>query len=259
MPDPLEMPNGHQQFPSTHWSELLQLNDPRHPLYAETLNALIASYWKPAYHYVRALRTVQVSEAMDLTQQFFTMLLARGDFERLTPERGSFRGFLKTALRNFLVSHDRSVAARRPKGEAKLFHFDPSDVEWMKAASPDAQDDPERAFDKAWAQVVLLEAVEELERGLVARDKAVYFQIFRAYCITPAGMDWGSVIIGDDGPPDAPTYGELAAKYGVNEDAVRNYLRFARKELRDILKSRVAAYLDPGADIERELRFILSP
>ena len=258
MTDALELPEGEQQFPSTHWSDLLQLTDPQHPRYAETLNALIGTYWKPAYHYVRALRRVQPAEAMDLTQQFFTTLLQRGDFGKLDPDRGSFRGFLKTALRNFLVSADRHTAARRPKGDARLFSFDPADVEWMQAAAP-VGEDPEAAFDKAWARLVLLESIDELERKLGQADKGLYFELFRDYCIAPTGVDLGG--LGDEeeaGEPDvAPTYGELGERYGVNEDAVRNYLRYARRQLRDIIRRRVREYLDERADVEQELRFVL--
>src|SRR5260221_4766653 len=88
-----------QEFPETRWSQLLELRDPAHPRYAEHLERLAKQYWQPVFHYVRALRR---SDAEDLTQQFFAMLLSRRDLEKLSPERGSFRGFLKTALRNFL-------------------------------------------------------------------------------------------------------------------------------------------------------------
>lgn len=256
MADPLEMPAGPQQFPSTEWSRLLQLHDPAHPRYQEVLSGLISAYWKPAYHYVRALRRVQVSEAMDLTQQFFTMLLARRDFEKITPDRGSFRGFLKTALRNFLVSNDRSKAARRPKGDARLFSFDPVDVEWMQAAEP-SLDDPEAAFDREWARIVLLEGVRQLEEQLSEKGKHLYFEIFRDYCLEPSGVELADGTAGD-ASAGAPTYGELASRYDINEDAVRNYLRYARRELRALLRRNVREYLGEQADVELELKQLLA-
>src|ERR1051326_3827289 len=95
-----------RQFPETHWSQLLELGDPANPHYVDNLNRLIHQYWRPVYYFVRSLRPVATPEAEDLTQQFFTMLLDRSAFTKLAPERGSFRGFLKTALRYFLIDQD---------------------------------------------------------------------------------------------------------------------------------------------------------
>ena len=100
-----------QEFPETRWSQLLELRDPSHPRYAEHLERLAKQYWSPVHHYARALCRGD-ADAEDLTQQFFAMLLARRDLEKLSPDRGSFRGFLKTALRNFVLSAGRANAVR---------------------------------------------------------------------------------------------------------------------------------------------------
>src|SRR6185369_5234403 len=103
------MPSVSIDFPETRWSQLLELRDPAHPRYAEHLDRLAQQYWKPVYHYAKALRR---ADAEDVTQQFFAMLLARRDLENLSPDRGSFRGFLKTALKHFVLSADRAAAVR---------------------------------------------------------------------------------------------------------------------------------------------------
>lgn len=61
------------EFPETRWLQLLELKAPGHPRYAEQLDRLARA------------------------QQFFAMLLGRGDLERASPERGSSRGFLQAA------------------------------------------------------------------------------------------------------------------------------------------------------------------
>jgi RNA polymerase sigma factor (sigma-70 family) len=273
MTNATDLPDGVRQFPSTMWSRLIQLNDPAHPRHDELLSALIETYWRPAYHYIRALRRVQVDEALDLTQQFFTMLLQRGDFSRLSPERGSFRGFLKTALRNFVISNDRRKAARLPRGEARLISFDPNEVAWMQAAIP-ASEEPDVAFDREWARQVLFTAISELETRLTERGKQLYYQLFHDYCIAPSGVAWVQDALNEaqelsvnEAEPSShqasesvaatPTYHELAQRYGINEDAVRNYLRYARRELRSILLGKVSNYLD-GGDPEQELRDLLA-
>ncbi len=217
------------EFPATQWSQLVALGDPAHPRHREHLEALCRRYWKPVYYYARAVRDLPAQDAEDLVQQFFGMLLERVDFASLSPERGSFRGFLKTALRRFVVSDERKRAVRRAG-----FRFDEAEAEWREQAGPAT---PEEAFDRQWAREVLHEALARLKREC---DPLPY-EIFREYCLG------GEV-----------SYGELARKHGVSEDDVRNRLREVRQRGREVLKEMLRDYLLPGEDVEAELRFILS-
>lgn len=206
-------------FPETRWSQLLELRDPSHPRYAEHLERLAKQYWNPVFHYARALSK---ADAEDLTQQFFAMLLARRDLEKLAPERGSFRGFLKTALRHFIFSAGRAASIRSAvplKDEADLRT-------------------PEQAFDREWARGVLSEAVARLRK----ESSPVAFGLFREYCLEETGA----------------SYADLARRYKVGEDDVRNRLREARLRMREILEELLRDYLLPGQDVDAELRFILS-
>jgi len=206
-------------FPETRWSQLLELRDPAHPRYAEHLDRLAKQYWQPVCHYARALRS---GDPEDVTQQFFTMLLSRRDLEKLSPDRGSFRGFLKTALRHYLLSADRAAALRItvPLQES---------ADWRT---------PEEAFDREWARGVLIEATARLRK----EGQPVAFEIFREYCLEENGA----------------SYADLARKHGLAEDDVRNRLRETRLRLREILQDLLRDYLAPGQDVEAELRFILS-
>ncbi len=221
------------EFPTTEWSQLIELNDPDHPRRRQLLDQLVHRYWAPAYHYARALRRVSADDAEDVTQQFFTMLLSRRDLERLSPTRGSFRGFLKTALRNFMTSADRAARAR-----PQLFPFAEAEAAWSE--HPDLP--PDEAFDRAWARGALLDAVADLERELEAADKGVQFRIFRDYCLGEGDV----------------TYDEVARRHGVSADDVRNRLREARARLREILRRRLREYLGPGDDVAAEIAFVLS-
>jgi RNA polymerase sigma factor (sigma-70 family) len=220
------------EFPETQWSQLLALGDPDHPRRPELLEKLIAGYWRPTYLYVRAIRRVSAEDAEDLTQQFFTMLLARRDLEKLSPERGSFRGFLKTALRHFLASAGRAERAR-----PALFPYAEAEAAWQ--SHPDLP--PDEAFDRAWARTVLLDAVERLKRELLSSGRVRPFEIFEAYCLKDEKV----------------TYQALAQRFGVSEDEIRNRLREVRLRLREILRRLVREYLGPDENIDQELAFIL--
>jgi RNA polymerase sigma factor (sigma-70 family) len=210
-------------FPETRWSSLLELKDPASPRYAEQMEALARLYWPPVYHYVRALKPN--GEAEDLTQQFFAMLLARRDLEKLSPERGSFRGFLKTALRHFVAS-----ASRGPRANLKL-PFEDAEAAWRNSA-PGLS--PEAAFDREWARSVLLEGVRLLKLE-VPPDR---FELFQKIC------------------QDA-SYEEAGRSQGRSADDVRNRLREMRARLREILRELLRDTLAPGEDVEAELRLVL--
>jgi RNA polymerase sigma-70 factor (ECF subfamily) len=208
-----------QEFPETRWSQLLELRDPTHPRYAEHLERLAKQYWSPVFHYAQALSR---ADAEDLTQQFFAMLLARRDLEKLAPERGSFRGFLKTALRNFVTSAARAASLR------------------ATVPLPEEADlrSPEQAFDREWARGILADAVARLRK----ESAPATFEIFREYCLEESGA----------------SYADLARRHKVREDDVRNRLRESRQRMRDILEDLLRDYLLPGQDLSAELRFILS-
>ena len=235
-------------FPETHWSQLLDLGDPANPNYAPHLDRLIHQYWMPVYHYVRSLRPVAPSEAEDLTQQFFMMLLDRGSFAKLAPDRGSFRGFLKTALRYFLIDQDRTALARAPRDGARFFPFDRAEASWRDARTGASAPGPEDAFDREWARGVLLDAVSKLKQSLHAEGKELYFTLFAEL--------WNEEAEDDDA--GKASYAQLARKHSISENDVGNYLRIVRQRLRSILKEIVTGYLGPGEDAEDEVGFILS-
>jgi RNA polymerase sigma factor (sigma-70 family) len=235
-------------FPETHWSQLLDLGDPANPNSGPHLDRLIHQYWMPVYHYVRSLRPVEPSEAEDLTQQFFTMLLDRGSLAKLAPGRGSFRGFLKTALRYFLIDQDRTAAARAPRQGARFFPFDQAEASWRDARTGVSASGPEDAFDREWVRGVLLEAVARLKQSLQDEGKELHFTLF--------------IELWNDGPVEGSaaksSYAQLARKYSITENDVGNYLRTVRQTLRTILHEIVTGYLGPGEDVEDEVKFILS-
>jgi RNA polymerase sigma factor (sigma-70 family) len=227
-----------REFPETHWSQLLELRNPSHPRHAEHLDGLVQQYWKPAYLYLRAIRAMSTEDAEDLIQQFFAMLLARRAFDKLSPDRGSFRGFLKTALRRFAVTADRKDAAREPRDGARLFRFEEAEALWKEH---DPTLSPEAAFDREWARGVVTEMMRRLREEFGAQGKETYYRVFQAYC-------------GDD----SESYDEVAKRHRISPDDVRNYLRAVRERGREILKDMLRDYLFPGEDVEVELRFILS-
>jgi DNA-directed RNA polymerase specialized sigma24 family protein len=69
----------------------------------EALQRLASLYWKPVYGLIRKTWNRSNEDAKDLAQEFFATAVFDGEvLKAFSPERGSFRAFLKAALQNFL-------------------------------------------------------------------------------------------------------------------------------------------------------------
>lgn len=95
----------------THWTQLLATGDAR----AGSVHQLLVRYYGAAYRYLLGM-VRDAAAAEDLCQEFAVRFL-RGDFQHADPQRGRFRDFLKTALRNQVRDHWRK-ANRRPDAAA---------------------------------------------------------------------------------------------------------------------------------------------
>jgi RNA polymerase sigma factor (sigma-70 family) len=220
-------------FPSTMWSQVLGAGE-RSP---EKLNELLRAYWKPVYAYIRASWRKPVEDAKDLTQAFFAHLLEKDTLSRLRPDMGSFRGYLKQALKHFLIDAERAAALRRPA--TPLFALD-EDVE----ASDES---PDRAFDRHWFRCLTSTSLEALKDRLTGDDKAKTFEVFKRYVIDPSYS-----------PEPTPTYRELAAQLGITEKDVDHALRHCSAALLEILRTGIRGYVESERDVDAELRRLLT-
>ncbi|MFW5845448.1 MAG: RNA polymerase sigma factor, partial [Planctomycetota bacterium] len=132
----------------------------------ECLERLCRTYWKPAYYYARR-RGMNHHDATDCVQEFFARMLAGDWLASVDQQRGSFRGWLLTALRRW-VSRSRTLT-----GAERITLVNDEVVQAYEREDP--HDDPEHLFNKAWAQSCLDEAMRLMvaeQRG-TPREKQV--------------------------------------------------------------------------------------
>lgn len=234
---------GRGSFPTTMWSDILSAGDPSDAACRERWNRLIQNYWKPVYAFIRATWRKQVEDAKDLTQAFFTYFLQKDYLSRMRPERGTFRSYLRQALRHFLVDAARYQASRQPS--TGLVALDGTFEELDRIGLAAQGETPEQLFDREWFATVFDASVKDLQSLLLAQGKERYFDVFRAYCL------------GED-RRESPTYGEVAEKVGLKETDVRNHLTFCRNALRQILRARIRDYVSSDAEVDDELQQVLN-
>lgn len=235
----MPVPNSAASFPTTHWSVVLNAGDGAAPANGRALEELCRAYWCPLYAFLRR-RGHSPHDAQDLTQGFLARVIAREDLGEVGPEKGRFRTFLLTALRNFTikqVEHDR--AAKRGGGTVAV----PIDAEEGERLSlPDlSAPSPEAAFDRQWARTILGRALTRLREEHVARRKESFFEALAPFL---------------EGA-DANEYEAVAARLGMKKGAVAVAVHRMRGRLQELLRAEVSQTVGSCADAEAELRELL--
>lgn len=223
---------GQSPFPSTVWATVLQAAHSDGERYRASLEDLIRVYWGPVYSYVKALVRQTRDDAEDITQSFFTRLLERHDLERLDPALGSFRGYLKRAVRNYVID-----VMRRDDAHGPVFR-----VEEFDAAASEA---PDRVFEAEWDRTVCEAALAELEGRMQRAGASHCYEVFRAYCL-------------EESPDHRRTYREVAERLGLTESLVRQHLERCRAQLRDILWTKIREYASDETDVRAEFRRLMA-
>jgi len=192
--------------------------------------AIVSTYWKPVYRYIRIRWRSSNEDAKDLTQGFFTTALEKDFFRAYDARKGTFRTFLRVCLDRFLVNESTFASRQKRSADFSALEHDPPGGE-----------SPERIFEQEWARSLFEDAVDELRKNLLARGRGTCFEVFERY----------------DLAENATTYDRLARDFAISESAVTNYLASARRELRKLVLARLRSVTSGDREFQRETRALL--
>lgn len=229
------------EFPATKWSIIQKVAATHSPTSCKALEDLCRTYWPPLYAFLRRSGHPP-HEAKDLVQGYIARLLERGDLGTLSPEKGRFRSYLLSGLRNHLVSQARREAAQRRGGTVEVFSFDADKAESIFQAASGEALAPDRAFDRRWAETVLDRALELLRQEQVDRGKEKLYDSLKL------------ALAGDskDG------YSDLGRQVGMTPGAVAVAVHRLRMRLRELVRSEVAQTVGSQSELEEEMRNLLA-
>jgi DNA-directed RNA polymerase specialized sigma24 family protein len=230
-------------FPTTHWSLVLHAGNGSESQARAALETLCRQYWYPLYKFVRRSGRPH-HEAEDCTQAFLARLLAMDGVARARPERGRFRSFLLSALRNFLTNEWQRAGAEKRGGGQPTFPLDFSTAGKRFAHEPiDAGLTPEQAFDRAWAVELTESALAELRAEYEKSGRAALFAAL-------APLVWGN-------NPDEPL-GQPASRLGLDVHAFTVALQRLRRRVGDRLRARVGETVAHAVEVDAELRHLVA-
>ena len=235
-------PDGANWFVTTHWSVVLAARDIDGCAAALALETLCRSYWYPMYAYVRRVGH-RVEDAHNLTQGFFADVLQRGALGKADRNKGRFRSFLLTCLKNYLATErDKIMAAKRGGGRDSL-SLDEDEAEGRYRCEPKDERSPDKLVERRWALTVMEQALDRLREEYAADGKAQLFEHLRV-----------ALFPGEATLPDK----RIAALLGATESTVRSWLHRMRTRYGELLRQIVADTVASPEEVEAELRFLIS-
>lgn len=236
-------PAGGSAFPSTQWSMIVRAGGPGSSQANSAMEYLCRQYWFPLYAFVRRQGRPH-HEAEDCTQEFLARLLANEAVAEARPERGRFRTFLLTRLRNFLINEWRRASAKKRGGGHALLPLEFQEADKTFSREPaDPALTPEQAFDRTWALGIIERSIAALREEYGKSGRGALFA-----ALSP--LVWG------DGSQE--TLAAPAARLGMTPHAFAVALHRLRQRVGQRLRADVAETVVDAADIDEELRHLIA-
>lgn len=242
-PQKARQPGENRVFATTQWSLVVAAakNDSVAGS-SEALEQLCQNYWYPLYAYVRR-RGFSPDESADLTQAFFAQFLEKNSIEHADPDRGRFRTFLLTSLKNFIANQWRSEQALKRGGHLKKISLEISRGEEKYALEPVEMTTPETLFARRWAMTLLTTTFEKLEQEYLENGKLDLFEKIKPYLV---------------GNHENVPYREVSQALGITENAVKVSVHRLRKRCGTLLRMEIAQTVSSEEEVDQELREMFS-
>jgi RNA polymerase sigma factor (sigma-70 family) len=238
LPHPYRAGRAHLQFPTTSW-DLLGDVLRRGEQSAAALNEFADRYYAAIRAFISAIAR-NPADADDLTQRFFEKVVLGGPLlTRADPRKGSFRPYLKQAIRNFLVDEYR----RQTRSVNSDVRPDALDDGWDGVVT-DSSPGPDQALLREWARSLVAMAIQRLETTCQLNNQAQHFQLFVHRYLSGAEhpVPWRQV-------------GEV---FGIDEKIARNRAETASRRFRALLRDLIASDIGSGEDIDEELQGVMA-
>src|SRR5581483_1728350 len=191
------------------------------PALSQAQALLIERYGRAVYRYL--LAALRDPAAADDVFQEFALLLVRGSFKRVSPEKGRFRDYVKTVLFHLVAEHRRR--------QQKVPRIADS-MALAAAAAPAGPSEDELEFRDRWRDELLAKAWEALEQH--QRDGGGLYHTLLYFHTTHPGLD------------SAAMARQLSEQLGrpLTAGGVRQTIRRARERFADFLIDELARSLE---------------
>jgi DNA-directed RNA polymerase specialized sigma24 family protein len=229
-------------FPKTSWTLIAEARAPN-PSARAAKEEFARRYARPVREYIAAV-TGDHQEAEELTQGFFADIVVPGRLlARLDSSKGSFRPYLKQAVRNYVIS---GIRARHRKKREAFEDVRPdqwSDVGWERL-NLQAQTSPDVAFHQAWVRALLAEAMSRVKSICEQRGQVEHLNLFLGRYLSDSS--------------EPPSWRELGAAFGLEEKIARSRSDTVARHFRIVLRQMLREELSSEESIDQEIATLLA-
>jgi len=220
-------------FHTTSWSLISQTRESGDAARQATA-ALCQQYWHPLYVYARRVGQA-AHQAEDVVQDFLVHVVENDVFSRANADRGRFRTFLLSALRQFLARQHRDQNRQKRSDGKMLLSLDVERAE-LSLRQP-TESSPDLAFDRAWALTQLDLAWQRLDAEYAEAGKVELVRNLRPII---------------SGAADTPIK-DIATQLSMSEGAVNVAAHRLRRRFGEALREQVAQTLMSPAEVDDEI------
>jgi RNA polymerase sigma factor (sigma-70 family) len=230
------------RFTTTHWSVVLQAGQEHSPESAAALETLCRTYWYPLYAFVRR-EGHNPEAAADLTQEFFSRLLATNGLATVNRSKGRFRSFLLATMKHLLANEWQHAHRQKRGGGRPHFSLDAVSAEDRYQCDPADPLTPEKIFERRWAETVIDAVTRRLQAEFAEAGLARRFEVLKMF------------LLADEEPI---SYADTARRLDVTEGAVRSAIHRMRRRYGELFRAEIAQTVTGPSEIEAELRHLLA-
>jgi RNA polymerase sigma factor (sigma-70 family) len=230
------------RFPVTNQSAIIRARSDDQVTRRHAFDTILASYWKPAYKYIRLKWHADNEDAKDLTQGFFANAFEKNHFASYDAAKASFQTFLRTCLDGFVANERKAGRRLKRGGDVDHYQLDFATAENELATHASTDLSPEDYFHREWVRWMFTIAVDALRQRCDELGRSVHFQLFERY----------------DLREDADvSYASLAQEFGLDATTVTNYLAAVRRDFRRVVLEKLREITATDEEFRTEARSLL--
>jgi DNA-directed RNA polymerase specialized sigma24 family protein len=232
-------------FTTTRWSLIRGcLAAKTHTNTDKRLSQFCQTYWHPIFAFI-CRRGYSTPDAQDLTQDFFVLILEGTFLQTADPNRGRFRSFLITSLRNFLIDIEIRRRTQKRGGDLRFVSWEDymaNPPQGLSICKPEWNRLSEDAlFDLTWAAAIAQEALRRLRIECESKGRRDVFDVLHHYLESERGE---------------VCYGHLSIALGVPQASVKRLLHKFRTRYRGLLREEVSKTVENSSDVDDEIRYL---
>jgi RNA polymerase sigma-70 factor (ECF subfamily) len=229
-------------FHTTRWTMVIRAQG-QAPEARVALGDLCEAYWMPVYRFLKR-EGRNDDDSRELTQEFFSRLLAGSTLEKADPGKGRFRSYLLGALKHFLADQRRAEGRQKRGGDVIIESIESSGATTspgLSIADPGAET-TDAYFDRHWALAVMERGLDAVRNSFAQAGKAEHFEVLKPWLI---------------GDVESLSQADAAAGLGISTGAVKVAIHRMRQKFGEAIRREIAETVDTEEEIAGELRYLI--